>query len=613
LAAAISVSLSISLSLAPGCTCAHGESLPPEAGRDFGDTSAPVPDAAPYLAMARAILEHGGRAGAPEPPAAHGRRIVLACYPRGAEALVATASGATLADAVAAAAESIAGKLKESRTVAEARLELDVPTHLAGATVEQDEELPLASIGLEGVLVTQDDGKTGVVLPGEIVQRGLFYEGKTHGLSHGKLEAMLSARAGVPQTSLGAMRAYRFEADAHVENAAHDGVLPVFRGMVEPPRDVTPERLVAAVRRGADYLLRIMNAEGRYVYMYHPVEDRDDSAYGWLRHAGTTYALLEAFEELGTPEYLQKSELALQYLKAHLKDDPASEGKYVLDTNDEEQQKVGGAGLALVAFAKHAAVTGKRTELETMRALARLIMKQQYEDGHFRANADLEHGGKKLKREPVYYAGEAVLALIRLYAIDPQPAYLDAARRGADWVVQVRDAYVSEDNQEHDHWISYAFNDLYRVTDDASYLEHAYKIARAIQKKQRSAADAPARDFVATFYDGQTTPASTRVEAYDADIALSRFAGKPEEWLLTPAVQVARSMLGQQFDADNDYWLKNPTKVQGGVRESLFVHDVRIDYVQHAMSAWLHLARILRDPAYGKTGVPSQDPVRPAP
>ena len=32
------------------------------------------------------------------------------------------------------------------------------------------------------------------------------------------------------------------------------------------------------------------------------------------------------------------------------------------------------------------------------------------------------------------------------------------------------------------------------------------------------------------------------------------------------------------------------------MRESLFVPDIRIDYVQHAMSAWLHFARILREP-----------------
>jgi hypothetical protein len=402
------------------------------------------------------------------------------------------------------------------------------------------------------------------------------------------------------------MRAYFFRADAYVEPS-----LPLMRGMVAHPDRAAPERLLSAVRLGADYLARVLNADGRYVYLYHPLDDRDDRQYGWLRHAGTTYALLEAYEEFGTPAYLEKSERALQYLTLHLHDDAPSQGKYAIDTNDEEQQKVGGAGLALLAFAKHAAVTGSRDRLDTMRALARFIMKQQYEDGHFRANADLEsEAGKKLKREPVYYPGEAALALLRLYAVDPQQGYVDTARRAADWVVRVRDASASDDDQEHDHWMSYALNELYRLTHDGAYVEHAYKIARAIEKKQRRAANAPAPDWVGTFYDGQTTPASTRVEAYDADIALSRFAGRPEDWLLGPAQEVACSMLGQQFDAGNDYWLKNPAKAEGGVRESLYVQDVRIDYVQHAMSAWLHLARILRDPAYGKTGVPCQDPVR---
>jgi hypothetical protein len=360
--------------------------------------------------------------------------------------------------------------------------------------------------------------------------------------------------------------------------------------MVVHPAEATPERLLAAVRRGADYLVRISNPEGRYIYLYHPVSDRDDAQYGWLRHAGTTYALLEAYDEFRSPAYLECAERALTYLKAHLRDAPEANGKYLLDSGDEEQQKVGGAGLALLAFAKHAAVTGSRAELETMRALARFIMKQQYEDGHFRANADLEReNGKKLKREPVYYPGEAVLGLLRLYAVDPQRSYLDSARRGADYVVRVRDANVSEDNQEHDHWMAYAMNDLYRVTRDGAYLDHAFKIGRAIQRKQHGQADSPAPDWPGTFYEGQTTPGATRLEAY-------------------PARDVAASTLGQQFDEENEYWLKNPAKVRGGVRESLTVQDVRIDYVQHAMSAWLHLARILRNPDYGKTGVPSQDP-----
>ncbi|MGH7298211.1 MAG: beta-L-arabinofuranosidase domain-containing protein, partial [Polyangiaceae bacterium] len=489
------------------------------------------------------------------------------------------------------------------------RLELDVATGVSGADTDQDEEVPLTSVGLEGFYVTREDGKSAAIAPGEIVTHRLFRQVGTTSFSRDKIVALLASRAGVSEQVVHDMRAYRFRADVHVENASHDGALPVLRGMVQDPPDVTPERLLAAVRRGADYLCRVMNGQGRYVYMYRPLEDKDETTYGMLRHAGSTYALLEAYGELRTPDYLDKAELALRYLAAHLKDDPASQGKYAVDTFDEEQQRSGGAGLALVAFAEHAAVTGKREWLETMRALARFILKQQFEDGHFRSNADLERpGAKKLKREPIYYQGEAALGLVRLYAIDPQEFYLDAARRAADWVVRVRDAVVSEDNQEHDHWITYALNELYRVTRDRSYLEHAYKIARAIHRKQRTPEDSPAPDLVGTFYNGETTPASTRLEAYAADVALARFAGEPDAWLLGPAREVARSVLGQQYTPENDYWVRNPGKTDGGVRESLFVPDVRIDYVQHAMSGWLHLARELRDPVYGKTGIPSQDP-----
>jgi len=539
--------------------------------------------------------------------------VALALWGPGGDAVVATASGASMADAVAAAAESLAsGGSRGGDAQAEAgRLELDVPTSTTAAqAADLDEEESISAMGLEGVLATRDDGKTGIVLPGEIIERGLFRaasQGKGSGLDGGKVRALLAARAGVDLADLDAMRVYRFRADVHVESRAHDVALPVLRGMVARPLQPEVDRLLGAVGRGADYLLRAMNGDGRYVYMYRALEDRDDRTYGWLRHAATTYAILEAYEELRTPAYLQKAELALSYLRAHLHEDEGSSGLYAVDTSDA-QEKVGGAGLSLLAFAKDAAVTGKRTDLETMRALARFILKQQFADGHFLANVDLQKEGQKLRKEPVYYPGEAALGLMRLYAIDPQPVYLDAARRAADWIIRVRDFAASEDNQEHDHWMSYALNELYRVTRHEAYLEHAFKIAHAIARTERGA-DAPAPDLVGLFSGWQTTPAATRLEAYDADIALSRFAGKSDDWLIGPAKDAACAVLTQQFDADNDYWLKNPTKAEGGVRESPFVENIEIDYVQHAMSAWLHLARLLRDPEYGKTGVPSQDPV----
>jgi Beta-L-arabinofuranosidase, GH127 catalytic domain len=580
--------------------CARGCGSPPlDLPRDFGDTTAPAPDALSYLVMARAIVEHRGRRAVPEPPRAAGRRVFLVAWRAPSEPLFASASGATLADGVASAADVLAAQMQDARGM---RLEIDFAVSAEGAALES-ESTAMVSIGQSGVLAAGESGKAAFVLPGEIVQRGLFRRpqgSQQSALDAEKLEALLADRAAVSKEDLKRMRLYRFRADAYVESSDHERALAVYRGMVQRPAHVTAALLFDGVRRGADYLARVLSDEGRYVYMYHPAEDRDDAGYGWLRHAGTTYALLEAYEQFAVPLYLEKSERALAYLKRRMRNDPESQGKYVLDTLDEEQQKVGGAGLALLAFAEHAAATGKRDNIDTMRALARFIAAQQFADGHLRSNADLpEESGKKRKREPIYYPGEAILALMRLYAIDPQSAYLETARRAADWIVHTRDANTTEDTQEHDHWMAYACNDLYRATSDPAYVSHAQKIARAILKKQKNSANAPAPDWIGAFYQGESTLAATRLEAYDSVIRLTRFTGLPDSGLLGAAQDAGTFLVGQQFGTENAYWLRNPSKVAGGVRESLFVSDVRIDYVQHAMSAWLHLARILDDPAYG--------------
>src|SRR6185312_15047151 len=406
------------------------------------------------------------------------------------------------------------------------RLELEVANRVESGSFDDEMTAPMASIGLEGILATREDGKLGFVLPSEIVRKNLFQGGGHPKIDRDKVRPIVASRAGVGDNELPMMRVYRFGTDAYVE-APEAGKPPlhVYRGMVDHPADPTADLLFGAVRAGADYLTRVLNDKGMYVYIYHPIDDRDDTTYGWLRHSGSTYALLEAYDEFKTPSYLAKASLALDALDKRWRDG-GSGGKYLIDSTDEEQQKVGGCGLALLALTKEAMVTGKRDRLETMRALGRFIVAQQYADGHFRMNADLPPlpDGKKRKKEPVYYQGEAALGLLRLYAIDPQSMWIDSAKKACDWVVHTRDAEVSEDEQEHDHWISYALNEMYRVAKDNAYLEHSYKIARAIEKKQHGPKDSPAPDWVGTFYEGQTTPGSTRLEAYAADIAATRFA-----------------------------------------------------------------------------------------
>jgi hypothetical protein len=467
-------------------------------------------------------------------------------------------------------------------------------------------------LGLHGYLA-EGPTSAGFVLPIEIVEDRLTHPGVTHGivrLREERIAKIIADRAHVDPAALSAMTPSRFTIAGRVE-AADPGRPPLVlvRGTPPHPTELSPDELIAAVRAGAEYLARSIDGRGAFAYIYEPARDEVDHSYELLRHAGAIFALMEAYEELQVPAWREKAELAIGYLKAKLVKSP--DGATFTSVQDEEQQKAGASGLALVALSQFERATGDRSELGTMRELARFVLHQQYPDGHFRDNADVmreeatAHETER-KKEVSYYAGEATLGLVRMQAIEPGgPAnageWVAGARKAADYLVNVRDAKADLAHQIHDHWLSYALHDLYVATGDASYATHARKIADAILQAEKTTADAPHADFVGTFFDeGETAPTSTRLEALASTLQLARFMGTDEGALRGAAMQLACFTRGQQLDADSAYFARNPARAIGGVRRGLLRSEIRIDFVQHAMSAWLRLARLLRDPAWGK-------------
>jgi hypothetical protein len=603
------------------CNARRDAALESQAFGEIGAKSAGDVDLGAFLPLARAAVLRGDLAKVAKPPALVGRRVLLTLRPLHGMPVRASGLGASLEASVLAAADAIAaGNVPKTPF----RVELEVMVSDEPLHFDEDPRIDLATLGLDGFALVTKDAQVGWVAPGEVLSLRAFKTGNANLVVRDKLNALLAARAGTDVAGLKSRRAYRFRTQAVVEAKPGEGAIALYREWPVGMPDPTPERLIAAVGAGADYLCRVIDGNGKYVYLYRVAEDRPDPAYGMLRHAGTTYALLEAYEELKNPLYLQKADLAIGFLRPRLKIESDADGSRMAHLVDawgstdvrEEQQKVGGAGLAMLALAKRYAIrhaedpgpmlttTAADADLEELRSLGRLIAHQQYPDGHFRSNADVERETgehRKVKKEVIYYAGEAILGLLRLYALDPDPRWLDVARKGADYVAKVRDAGLDEEAQEHDHWMSYALNELDRLVPDEAYKAHAWKIARAIRKKQWVTVNAPASDFLGAFYaEAPSTPASTRLEAYDADIKLARHRGEDAAWLVGPAKEMAAFTLAQQFDDARAFAAPDAEKVRGGVRESLFNLDVRIDYVQHAMSGWLHLARLLRDPSYGK-------------
>ena len=91
------------------------------------------------------------------------------------------------------------------------------------------------------------------------------------------------------------------------------------------------------------------------------------------------------------------------------------------------------------------------------------------------------------------------------------------------------------------------------------------------------------------------TPTATRIEGLCAGYQLARDFGTAQQAksILNAIVSGVAFQLQTQIRPESAMYLPDPPRALGAVRRSLISYEIRIDYVQHAMSATLGLHRIL--------------------
>ncbi len=347
-------------------------------------------------------------------------------------------------------------------------------------------------------------------------------------------------------------------------------------------------RARAAADAGGAYLLRHFHPDaGTFDYLYDPVQNKVASSYNLLRHAGTTYALLTLYEATGNVAYRTAAEQALKFL--YIQEAPCPVPHTDLRCLYEGgSAKLGGNALAVLALTEHVRTTGDTKYLKKAQAYAAWIRATETDTGEFTAHEQLKDG-TTTDLVSAYYPGEAIFALMRLYALDHDEAWHTAAARAADWLIEVRDRGVAPHDLLHDHWLLYGLNELCKVSCEPRYLDHARAIVASIEALQHSGASNPEWD--GGFYDPpRSTPTATRVEgaaaahelfvrAGDREAAAQarRIVERGEAFLLRTQVDAARAtQAGLSLEG-----------AAGGFTESLDGYRIRIDYVQHAISALL--------------------------
>ncbi|SIT74601.1 glycoside hydrolase family protein [Edaphobacillus lindanitolerans] len=232
------------------------------------------------------------------------------------------------------------------------------------------------------------------------------------------------------------------------------------------------EEIRHLIEGSTGFLTRNVKQDGQFEYGYFAAFAKRIGTYNILRHASSLYAMLEGYEVTGKKETMEAVERGLEYLIREAlvyKNEGTEKTAFIVDYANGSEIKLGSNATAILALSKYMDVTGSKRYITEARALAKGIIKMKTVSGgfvHVLSYPSLEI--KELHRI-IYYEGEAVFALLRLYAIDRQPEWLQEAKASFDYFI--RNRYWTH----HDHWLSYAVNELTLYEPEPTYFEFGLK------------------------------------------------------------------------------------------------------------------------------------------
>lgn len=372
-----------------------------------------------------------------------------------------------------------------------------------------------------------------------------------------------------------------------------DFFYPLYRGHRLFP-EINGDLLLTSAIAAGEYLEQAVKKNGNFIYEYLPKKEQSSNRYNILRHAGSIYSMLELYEITKNESLLKASELALINLLDRAQMVEINQ-ESLLCIVENGFAKLGANAITLLALTKFSSITQDTSCLEIGRRLAKWMHVTQNYSGEFLVHKQKFSEKRNMKFISQYYPGEAIFSLIRFYQLDPNPLWLETAKKAVDYLVNIRDKNKKISQLEHDHWLLYGLNELYPLCANTLYITHTQKICKAILGAQYRKHEPT--DYLGSFYTPpRSTPVATRAEGLCAAYSLLK-QGDDETFVqavLEGLLLCIRFQLQTQFRPERTLYLNNPQTTLGGFSRSFTDYSIRIDYVQHNLSSIIGLYKILK-------------------
>ncbi|MDH2879851.1 hypothetical protein [Bacillus cytotoxicus] len=223
------------------------------------------------------------------------------------------------------------------------------------------------------------------------------------------------------------------------------------------------------IEKGGKFLANQILSNGKFVYGYFPCYDHTLTSYNTIRHFSSLYALLEVVEYTRDFSSLTKIKNAIEWGLSHLS--KLVDNQLFFIEQQSGEIKLGAQGMVLLALSKYMEVTGSRDYekhgLQVVSAMEQMIDSK----GNTVHVLDAKTLEMRAKFRTVYYDGEAVFGLLRFYTLIKEEHILEMAKRIFNRLIE-KDYW-----KYHDHWLSYASNEITYYIDSPEYYEFGIKNA----------------------------------------------------------------------------------------------------------------------------------------